>query len=219
MSSESLIHAFAGGQKLELLQGDLTEQKVDAIVNAANEYLMHGGGVAAAIVRKGSEVIQEESDAWVAEHGRVSHDQPALTSAGRLPCRYVIHAVGPVWGSGEEEKKLSQAIRGSLELAEKLELTSIAFPPISTGIFGFPKDKAAIVFLQTFQDYFRQNNQSKIKLVQLVIIDQPTYVIFAEQFGRSNFPARNNNPTGKGFESDNKKPLSPKNSKEGFRDG
>jgi O-acetyl-ADP-ribose deacetylase (regulator of RNase III) len=182
MSVQPIIHIFPGGQKLELIQGDLTEQNVDAIVNAANEYLIHGGGVAAAIVHKGGEVIQEESNAWVEEHGAVSHDLPAYTHAGSLPCRYVIHAVGPVWGSEEEENKLSQAIRSSLELAEKLELVSIAFPPISTGIFGYPKDKAAVVFLDTIQDYFRQKSQSKISLVRLVIIDQPTYQVFTKKF-------------------------------------
>ncbi len=157
-------------------------------MNAANAHLMHGGGVAAAILRKGGEVIQEESNTWVREHGTVSHDQPVFTKAGQLPCRYVIHAVGPVWGSGDEEKKLGQSIRGSLELAEQLGLTSIAFPPISTGIFGFPKDKAAVVFLQIIQDYFRQNNQTKITLVRLVIIDQPTYQVFLEQF-KLDYPA------------------------------
>lgn len=187
MSIEPLIHIFPNGQKLELILGDLTEQKVDAIVNAANSHLMHGGGVAAAIVRKGGEVIQEESDAWVRKFGEISHAQPAYTHAGRLPCRYVIHAVGPVWGSGDEENKLSKAIRGSLELAENFGLTSIAFPPISTGIFGFPKDKAAAVFLQTIQQYFAEQSKSALELVKLVIIDQATYQIFCEHFKRS-FP-------------------------------
>lgn len=185
MSIESLFHTFPGGQELELIMGDLTEQKVDAIVNAANEHLMHGGGVAGAIVRKGGEIIQEESDAWVEEQGTVSHDQPAYTHAGFLPCRYVIHAVGPVWGSGDEEKKLSQAIHGSLTLAEKLGLVSIAFPPISTGIFGFPKDKAAAVFMNTFQQYFIDHPKSILNLVRMVIIDQATYQVFLDQFIKS----------------------------------
>lgn len=187
MADHSLFHKFPGGQKLELSMGDLTEQKVDAIVNAANEHLMHGGGVAAAIVRRGGEVIQEESDAWVEQHGAVSHDQPAYTHAGHLPCRYVIHAVGPVWGSGDEENKLSQAIQGSLALAEKLGLTSIAFPPISTGIFGFPKDKAATVFMKTFQQYFTGHPKSILNLVRMMIIDQATHQVFGEQF-KLNFP-------------------------------
>jgi len=182
MQPEPIFHIFFGGQKLELIHGDLTEQRVDAIVNAANAHLQHGGGVAAAIVHKGGEVIQTESDAWIRAHGLVSHARPAYTSAGHLPCRYVIHAVGPIWGSGDEEAKLGQAIRGSLELAEQLGLASIAFPPISTGIFGFPKEKAAVVFMRTFQNYFEQNLQSKLQLVRLVIIDQATFQVFAHQF-------------------------------------
>lgn len=185
MSQDIFIHSFPSGQELELLAGDLTEQKVDAIVNAANSHLMHGGGVAAAIVRKGGEIIQEESDAWVRKNGEVSHAQPAYTHAGRLPCRYVIHAVGPIWGSGDEEHKLSQAIRGSLELAEKLGLASLAFPPISTGIFGFPKDKAARVFMNTFQKYFDEHQKSTLGIVRLVIIDQATFHVFVEEFKRS----------------------------------
>ena len=173
---------FPNQQTLEILQGDLTEQKVDAIVNAANSQLRHGGGVAAAIVQKGGEIIQAESDAWVKIHGPVTHAKPAATSAGRLLCKMVINAVGPVWGSGDEESKLSAAILGSLELAEQLGLNSIAFPPISTGIFGFPKEKAAIVFMQTIQDFFHQHPQSPLAVVRLVIIDSLTFQIFLAQF-------------------------------------
>ena len=176
---------FPNRHTLEILQGDLTEETVDAIVNAANSQLMHGGGLAAAIVRKGGEIIQIESDAWVKIHGSVTHSKPATTSAGRLPCKMVIHAVGPVWGSGEEEAKLSAAIRGSLELAEQMGLTSIALPPISTGIFGFPKEKAAKVILQTIQDFFIQKPGSLLSLVRLVIIDPLTFQIFLAQFQRT----------------------------------
>jgi O-acetyl-ADP-ribose deacetylase (regulator of RNase III) len=176
---------FPNRQTLEILQGDLTEQKVDAIVNAANSQLQHGGGVAAAIVQKGGEIIQTESDDWVKTHGAVTHAKPAVTHAGRLPCKVVIHAVGPMWGSGNEEAKLSAAIRGSLELAEQLELTSIALPPISTGIFGFPKEKAARVFMQTIQDFFNLKPQSPLGLVRLVIIEPLTFQIFLAQFQKT----------------------------------
>lgn len=176
---------FPNRQTVEIRQGDLTEQKVDAIVNAANSQLRHGGGVAAAIVQKGGEIIQAESDAWVKTNGPVTHARPATTSAGCLPCKVVIHAVGPVWGSGDEENKLSAAIHGSLELAEQLGLNSIAFPPISTGIFGFPKEKAAIIFMQTIQDFFHRHPQSPLTLVRLVIIDSLTYQIFLAQFQKS----------------------------------
>jgi O-acetyl-ADP-ribose deacetylase (regulator of RNase III) len=128
---------YPSGQTLELIHGDLTEERVDAIVNAANKWLAHGGGVAGAIVRKGGLTIQVESDAWVKVLGPVSHETPAYTGARQLPCRYVIHAVGPVWGAGDEDRSLAAAIRESLVLADQLDLASLSLPPISTGIFGF----------------------------------------------------------------------------------
>jgi len=151
---------------------------MDAIVNAANAYLQHGAGVAGAIVRRGGETIQRESDAWVREHGPVPHAEPAYTSAGNLPCRYVIHAVGPVWGDGDEDAKLTQAVRGSLRLAEQLGLSSIALPAISTGIFGFPKERAAGVILAVIRDYFSKNPASGLKQVRLVLYDAPTIAVF-----------------------------------------
>jgi O-acetyl-ADP-ribose deacetylase len=176
---------FPNGQILEIVLGDLTEEKVDAIVNAANSQLKHGGGVAAAIVQKGGEIIQAESDEWVKNHGAVTHARPATTSAGRLPCKMIIHAVGPQWGSGDEDTKLTAAIQGSLEAAEQLGHSSIALPPISTGIFGFPKERAAKIFLQTIQDFFLQNPQTSLRLVRLVIIDALTYQIFINQFQKT----------------------------------
>jgi len=136
---------LASGQIFQLVQGDITAETTDAIVNAANRALRHGAGVAGAILRRGGEVIQQESDAWVREHGPVSHAEPAWTSGGALPCRYVIHAVGPVWGDaqkpgagGDEDAKLAAAVTGSLSVAESLGLKSISLPAISTGVFGFP---------------------------------------------------------------------------------
>jgi O-acetyl-ADP-ribose deacetylase len=170
--------SFPGNQNLTLCQGDLTEMQVDAIVNAANSELQHEGGVAAAIVRRGGTRIQTESNAWVAKHGPVTHADPAVTNAGTLSCRFVIHAVGPVWGQGDEERKLAQAIAGSLRMAERLNLTSIALPPISTGIFGFPKDRAAPIFYAVIQRFFEQNPDSKLRDVYLTIIDTPTLGAF-----------------------------------------
>jgi O-acetyl-ADP-ribose deacetylase (regulator of RNase III) len=164
--------------RLELVQGDLTQETVDAIVNAANSKLLHGGGVAGAITRAGGPAIQAESEEWVRQHGRVSHAEPAFTGPGRLPCRYVIHAVGPIWGMGDEDRKLSQAITGSLRLADQLKLATLAIPPISTGIFGFPKDRGAAIFLNTFQDYFTATTGSGLTLVRLTILDQPTLSVF-----------------------------------------
>ena len=182
MCKTILRHLLPGGQSVDICQGDLTALHVDAIVNAANAQLAHGGGVAAAISRAGGPAIQQESSAWVRGRGPVSHAQPAYTSGGNMPCKFVIHAVGPVWGSGEEEDKLAAAINGSLALADELKLASIAFPAISTGIFGFPKELAASIFMQTIPDYFVRNPQGTLKFVSLVLYDSPTLSIFSEVF-------------------------------------
>jgi O-acetyl-ADP-ribose deacetylase (regulator of RNase III) len=171
------------GQKLQIVQGDLTQEKVDAIVNAANSALMHGGGVAGAISRRGGPIIQAESDAWVRQYGQVAHDRPAYTRAGNLPCRYVIHAVGPVWGEGDEDARLAAAIQGSLRVADQLSLTSIAFPAISTGIFGFPKERAARITLAAILGYFAQNPTSALQTIRLTLIDQPTLAAFLQVWG------------------------------------
>jgi O-acetyl-ADP-ribose deacetylase (regulator of RNase III) len=172
---------------LQLVQGDLTEEHVDAIVNAANQYLSHGGGIAGIISTKGGPVIDKESDDWVRTHGQVSHANPAYTHAGRLPCKYVIHAVGPIWGSGNEDAKLSSAIQGSFQLADTLNLRSISFPAISTGIFGFPKERAAKIILNTILNYFKQNSVSHLQQVRLVLYDQPTLDAFIDVWDNYDF--------------------------------
>jgi len=171
-------YAIPSGQILQLVQGDITTEHVDAIVNAANEHLQHGGGVAAAIVRRGGETIRRESDEWVRTHGRVTHGEPAWTSGGNLPCRHVIHAVGPAWGKGDEDAKLTTAVVGSLRVAEKLGLSSLAMPALSTGIFGFPKERAAGVILATIRQYFAGNPTSGLKQVRLVLLDRATVDAF-----------------------------------------
>jgi O-acetyl-ADP-ribose deacetylase (regulator of RNase III) len=139
---------------LELVQGDITGMETDAIVNAANENLAHGGGVAGAISRRGGLEIQRESDAWVQKHGRVPTGSAAITSGGRLPARYVIHAVGPVYdGTPRSAEKLASAVRSSLALADEHSLKSIALPAISTGIFGYPLDEAARVMSSATVEY------------------------------------------------------------------
>ncbi|MCD4672016.1 MAG: macro domain-containing protein [Anaerolineaceae bacterium] len=182
MTEIKQTHTFPGGQRLEIVHGDITIETVDSIVNAANSHLAHGGGVARIISQKGGPDIQRESNAWVRKHGPVSHDRPAYTGAGNLPCRYVIHAVGPIWGSGDEQTKLAAAVRGSLECAAGLGLASIALPAISTGIFGFPKDLAARIFFETIASYYRQYPDSGLSLVRLTLYDQPTLTTFLSVF-------------------------------------
>lgn len=162
---------FSNGQKLQLVQGDITDEDVDAIVNAANAHLVHGAGVAGAIVRRGGRQIQEESYQWVLQHGQVTHGEPAYTHAGNLPCRYVIHAVGPRWGEGDEPAKLEAAVGGSLQCAEQLGLSSIAFPAISTGIFGFPLVEAARIMLSVAASYLITHPESSLLTVRLVLFD------------------------------------------------
>ncbi len=171
------------GQIVQIVQGDITFEQVDAIVNAANERLQHGGGVAWAICRKGGPAIQKESDQWIREHGPVSHSHPAWTSGGQLPARYVIHAVGPVWGDGDEDRKLSEAVMGSLRLADELKCSSMAMPAISTGIFGFPKDRAAAVIFSAIEDFCR-GSSSRLQLVKLALFDQPTVDVFLNSFNK-----------------------------------
>lgn len=170
------------GCRFKLVHGDLTEQRVDAIVNAANEQLQHGGGVAAAIAGKGGASIQQESNHWVQQHGPISHDRPAVTTAGDLPAEHVIHAVGPRWGDGEEDRKLHQAVLSALAKADELGLESLALPPISTGIFGFPKPRAAEVILNAVEAFDEEFPESSLHEVRLTIIDQATLEPFEEAF-------------------------------------
>ncbi len=166
------------GQSLQIVQGDITIDEVDAIVNAANEHLQHGGGVAWAIVRRGGDVIQEESDKWIKQHGPVSHAQPAWTSGGDLPAKYIIHAVGPVWGDGDEDEKLADAVAGSLRVADELKCSSIAMPAISTGIFGFPKERAAGIIFSAIEKYFSEAKSSNLKTVRILLFDDATIQSF-----------------------------------------
>jgi len=165
------------GQTIQIVQGDITTEEVDAIVNAANELLQHGGGVAWSISKKGGRIIQQESDAWIREHGPVSHSAPAWTSGGDLPAKYVIHAVGPVWGDGDEDRKLSDAVMGSLRVADELKCESIALPAISTDIFGFPKDRAAGLIFTGIETYF-ESNASSLEAVKIFLYDQLTVDTF-----------------------------------------
>ena len=172
---------FSSGQTVQIVQGDITLEETDAIVNAANEHLQHGGGVAWAIVRRGGEIIQQESDEWIRKHGPVTHSHPAWTSGGLLPAKFVIHAVGPVWGDGDEDKNLSDAVHGSLQVADELKLSSISLPAISTGIFGFPKERAAGIIFSTIKNYFA-HHESGIKLVRIVLFDETTIRAFTERW-------------------------------------
>jgi O-acetyl-ADP-ribose deacetylase (regulator of RNase III) len=169
---------YPAGQRLEIVLGDLTEEPVEAIVNAANRRLAHGGGVAGLISRRGGPRVDEESQEWVRRYGSVPSDQPAYTTAGNLPFRYIIHAVGPIWGQGHEDEDLAAAVKGSLARADELELASIAIPAISTGIFGFPRDRAALVIYRAIREYFSGSPAGTLRRVRLTLYDEETLAIF-----------------------------------------
>ena len=172
MNDILLEHPLPNHKIFQIVQGDITTEKVDAIVNAANSQLQHGGGVAWPISRRGGDIIQSESREWIRKHGEVSHAEPAYTSAGDLPCKYVIHAVGPIWGDGDEDAKLADAIIGSLRVASDLGLASLSLPAISTGIFGFPKKRAAKIIFRSIEQYFAQNADVSLKQVRLILYGQ-----------------------------------------------
>ncbi len=140
------------GKTIALIQGDLTELEVDAIVNAANAQLVLGGGVAGAIRTKGGPSIQEECD----QIGPIEVGEAAITGAGNLKARHVIHAVGPRMGEGDEDRKLQRATAHSLLRAAESKLRSVAFPAVSTGIFGFPKDRCAQIMLQEVKRFLEE---------------------------------------------------------------
>lgn len=174
MEKELLLN---GGRILRVKRGDITDEKVDAIVNAANSHLQHGGGVAGAIVRKGGRIIQEESN----KIGYVPVGNAAVTTAGSLPAKYVIHAVGPVWGEGEEDEKLKSAVLNSLKKAQELGLKSISIPAISSGIFGFPKKRCAEIIVKTIVEFFKENKDSSLKVVNCCNIDNLTTNLFLDK--------------------------------------
>lgn len=163
---------------LKLIKGDITERDVDAIVNAANSHLKHGGGVAGAIVRKGGRVIQEESD----NIGYVPVGSAAITTAGKLPCRAVIHTVGPRMGEGDEDNKLKNAVISSLKLASEKGFKSISMPAISSGIFGFPKDRCAKILVSESKGFLKENPDTSLEIIEFCIFDDDILKHFLTEF-------------------------------------
>jgi len=157
--------------KIIAIQGDITKVEADAIVNAANTSLMGGGGVDGAIHRAGGPAILDDCRKIVARQGSCPTGEAVITTAGRLPARYVIHTVGPVWNGGhkQEAEKLASCYRSSLQLAVDNGVKTIAFPNISTGIYHFPKAQAAKIAVKTIQDFLEQENG--IEQVILVCFD------------------------------------------------
>jgi O-acetyl-ADP-ribose deacetylase (regulator of RNase III) len=178
------VEVIVNEAKLSLLQGDITKQTTDAIVNAANSSLMGGGGVDGAIHRAGGPAILEECKQIVSRQGRLPAGKAVITTGGNLKARYVIHTVGPIWRDGTrgEPELLASAYRESLRTAVAKGLKTIAFPSISTGAYGYPVDQAAEVALHTVIDFLRQ--EAKLDSVIFVLFDVRTYQVYAKTLER-----------------------------------
>ncbi len=169
--------------EIEVIKGDITMLDAEAIVNPANNYLIHGGGLAAAIVRRGGQSIQQESK----KIGFVPTGSAVYTTGGSLKAKHVIHAIGPKYKDGKsgEAEKLESAVKSALEIADKLKLKSIAIPAISTGIFGYPIEEAAKIIVKTVVEFFKNKEKSKsettIEKVILCLFDEGTFNNFEKE--------------------------------------
>ncbi|KAG7397277.1 hypothetical protein PHYBOEH_000971 [Phytophthora boehmeriae] len=175
----------SAGPELLVMQGDLTACKSGAIVNAANTRLMHGGGLAGAIVRKGGESIQTESSAWIKHHGKMAVGDVVTTAAGKLPCKHVIHAAGPNVGhlaspTAEHAAELRRAVWNALAEADKLRVASVAIPGISTGIFGYPRDLGAQEIVQEAVRFCAEHRSTRLRRIAMMNIDDPTVSSFVK---------------------------------------
>ena len=170
-----------GISKIEIIQGDITKIKADAIVNAANSSLLGGGGVDGAIHHAGGSSILEDCMKIRARQGGCKTGEAVITGAGNLPAKYVIHTVGPVWNGGRngEPGKLTNCYLNSLRLAGENNCKTVAFPNISTGIYGYPKDKAAKIAYQTVSGFLAGNEQ--IEKVIFVCFDKDNYKLLLEE--------------------------------------
>jgi O-acetyl-ADP-ribose deacetylase (regulator of RNase III) len=177
---EILKDVSVRGIRIRLIRGDLTEADADAIVNAANSRLQHGGGVAGAIVRKGGRIIQEESNVI----GYVPVGGAAITGAGKLKARYVIHTVGPVWGEGDEEAKLRSAVRSTLKLATERGFETLAMPAVSAGIFGFPKAQCAHIITDELGSFVKAEKTS-LGVVDIYLMDPEIIGFFEKELERT----------------------------------
>ncbi|NBC09250.1 MAG: O-acetyl-ADP-ribose deacetylase [Bacteroidetes bacterium] len=166
--------------QIHLQKGDITKVATDAIVNAANSRLAGGGGVDGAIHRAGGPAIMAECDAIRERQGGCPTGEAVVTTAGELPAKHVIHTVGPVWkgGASGEEELLRNCYLNSLQLADEHKLQTVAFPNISTGVYGYPKDKAAMVAVAAMRHYQEEHPNSSVQEVVFVCFDQENYALY-----------------------------------------
>ena len=177
-NTENRIVIQMNNTSLELVEGDITDLDVEAIVNPANEKLILGGGVAGVIKRKGGPTVQDECK----RIGSTPVGTAVITGAGKMKFKHILHAVGPRMGEGDEDRKLASAVRASLALADRHGLRSLAVPAISTGNFGFPMDRAARITLTEVHRYLQGG--TKLQRVVVVLYDEDAYKVFARELRR-----------------------------------
>jgi O-acetyl-ADP-ribose deacetylase len=169
------------GHRIEVIKGDITKLTVDAIVNAANSSLMGGGGVDGAIHRAGGPAILEECRKIVARQGGCKTGEAVITTGGNLPAKFVIHTVGPVWNGGHkgEREQLANCYKNSLKIAIEKNCKTVAFPNISTGIYGFPKDAAAVIAVNTVVEFL--DKEAGIDKVTFVCFDEENFQLIKKR--------------------------------------
>jgi O-acetyl-ADP-ribose deacetylase (regulator of RNase III) len=164
---------YAGGRTFEVVTGDLLSEPVDAIVNAANGHLAHGGGVAAAVARAAGPALVEEGERIVSRSGPIEIGDAVVTTAGRLPFKGVIHAVGPHFGVGREEELLVQALGAAFLRADERGWSSVSFPAVSSGIFAVPLEVCARAYVRAVRAFFDTHPGSSVRTIRLCLFPGP----------------------------------------------
>jgi O-acetyl-ADP-ribose deacetylase (regulator of RNase III) len=174
---------YAGGRAFEVVTGDLLSEPVDAIVNAANGHLAHGGGVAAAIARAAGPALEAEGDFLVARGGAIPVGEAVVTSAGRLPFKGVIHAVGPHLGLGQEEARLVAALGAAFRRADERGWVSVSFPAVSSGIFAVPLDVCARAYVRAVREFFAARPETSVRRLRLCLLPGPLVARVQNELG------------------------------------
>jgi len=174
---------YGEGRAFEVVIGDLLSEPTDAIVNAANGHLAHAGGVAAAIARAAGPALEQEGDRIVAGRGPVKVGEAVVTTAGRLPFKGVIHAVGPHQGAGNEEQDLVRALGSAFRCAHERGWASVAFPAVSSGIFAVPLDVCARAYVRAVREFFAAHPDTRLRRVRLCLVAGPLTGLVREELG------------------------------------
>jgi len=175
---------YPGGRAFEVVVGNLLTEPTDAIVNAANGQLAHGGGVAAAIARAAGPALEDEGDRIVAARGPLALGEAVVTTAGRLPFKGVIHTVGPQQGVGQEEGRLVQALRAAFERAHERGFAAVSFPAVSSGIFAVPLEVCSRAYVRAVREFFAAHGETSLRRLRLCLLDGPLVALVRDELGR-----------------------------------